>query len=171
MIIGTIKKIIAGALKGVYKLLCVFNLQFALLVAVIGAILFLCGVFEGGGFALIVFVLVFICSIVLALVLTIRKILGLDKKKSTKSPVEILNQAPSQPQVIQVVQQPVESSAVQYDQQPAPTNVYIPPIEEKPKYFRVKQNPNYVMAEYSNRYELLQITSEGLKKIRTDYKK
>ena len=176
MIIGTIRKIITTICKGVYKLLCVFNLQFALLVAIIGAILFFCGVFEEGGFALIVFILVFICSIILALVLTARKILGLDKKKEKKSTVQILNQPA--PQVEQAVyQQPItqQQPVVTQPQQPlvqqAPVTVgFNQQVLEQPKYFRVKQNPNYVMAEYSDRYELLQITQQGLKSVRVDYK-
>ena len=180
MIIGTIKKIITLICKGVYKLLCVFNLQFALLVAIIGSILFFCGVFEEGGFALIVFILVFIGSIVLALVLTTRKILGLDKKKEKKSTVQIL--PPQTPVAVQqpvVTQQPIPQTYQQpvYVQpqptiQPTSANVqFVPPVEEKPKYFRVKQNPNYVMAEYSDRYELFQITQQGLKSVRVDYKR
>ena len=43
-------------------------------------------------------------------------------------------------------------------------------VEEKPKYFKVKQNPNYIMAEYMDRYELLVKTESGLKLVRTDYK-
>ena len=42
--------------------------------------------------------------------------------------------------------------------------------EEKPRYYKLKQNPDYVMAEYSDRYELFLITANGLKKVRTDYK-
>lgn len=42
--------------------------------------------------------------------------------------------------------------------------------EEKPVYYEVKQNKNYVMAEYSNRYELYLKTESGLTLIRTDLK-
>ena len=42
--------------------------------------------------------------------------------------------------------------------------------DEKPRYYKLKQNPDYVMAEYSDRYELFLITAKGLEKVRTDYK-
>ena len=40
-----------------------------------------------------------------------------------------------------------------------------------PKYFTVKQNPKYVMAEYSDRYELFYRSESGFKRVRVDYKK
>ena len=39
-----------------------------------------------------------------------------------------------------------------------------------PKYFSVKQNKNYVMGEFADRYELYLKTDKGLKLVRTDYK-
>ena len=41
---------------------------------------------------------------------------------------------------------------------------------EKPKYFRVRQNSDYVMAEYSDRYELFKIVDGRLIYVRTDKK-
>ena len=52
-IFRAIKKIISQALKAVYRLLCVFNLQFTILVVLVGVLLWALGVFEQGGFALI----------------------------------------------------------------------------------------------------------------------
>lgn len=40
-----------------------------------------------------------------------------------------------------------------------------------PKYYAVKQNRNYVMAEYEDRYELFVKYNGGLKRVRTDYKR
>lgn len=188
MIIGLIRKIISSVLKAVYKILSVFNLQFALLVMAVGVVLYFCGVFENGGFALLIFCLSFMCSVLAAVFLTARKILGVAPKKKQKTPVQILNQPPQQlqqqvlqpiqqvqPQVVQPVQQFVAQpvQAVQPVQQtPNFVNAYQPqpPIQEQPRYFRVRQNPNYVMAEYSDRYELYLITPNGLKLTRTDYK-
>ena len=42
--------------------------------------------------------------------------------------------------------------------------------QEAPKYFRVAQNPKYVMTEYSDRVELFYESPRGLKYVRTDYK-
>ena len=41
---------------------------------------------------------------------------------------------------------------------------------DKPYYFRVSQNPKYLMAEYEDRYELYYEGKDGLKFIRTDFK-
>ena len=189
MIIGWIRKIISSVLKAVYKILSVFNLQFALLVMAVGVVLYFCGVFENGGFALLIFCLSFMCSVLAAVFLTARKILGVAPKKKQKTPVQILNQ-PTQQLQQQVVQpsvqvqpqqvvQPVQQFVAQPVQVSQPvqqtqnfSNVYQTqqPIQEQPRYFRVRQNPNYVMAEYSDRYELYLITPNGLKLTRTDYK-
>ena len=169
-IFRAIKKIISQALKAVYRLLCVFNLQFTILVVLVGVLLWALGVFEQGGFALIIFVVLFIGSIGLALYLTARKILGLDKEKEKKSKIQIVgnNQPETQVQsvttpTIQAQPNVVETQNVQVEQ----GEILSP---EVPRYYRVKQNSNYLMAEYSNRYELFLITPNGLKKIRTDYK-
>ena len=41
---------------------------------------------------------------------------------------------------------------------------------ETGKFYQVKQNPNYIMAEFEDRYELYEKTDKGLVKIRTDQK-
>lgn len=177
-IFRAIKKIIAGVLKAVYRLLCVFNLQFSILVALVGILLWALGVFEDGGFPLILFVVVFIGSILLAIILTVRKILGLDNKKQQKSNVQIVkkqkqdNETQSMPVVNSSEIPNVENASQSYTANMAQEQYNSPPsdVQEKPRYYRVKQNSNYVMAEYSNRYELYLITPNGLKKIRTDYK-
>ena len=164
MIIGAIKKVIIGIFKVIYKILSIFNLQFALLVALVGAVLYFCGVFESGGLPLTIFTISFIFSILIAVFLTIKKLLGLGKKKEEKPQVQIIQQpvieqpTVAQPQVVYA--QPQQPIIPQYEQ----------PMEEKPKFYRVAQNKNYLMAEYSNRVELFLITAQGLQKIRTDYK-
>lgn len=44
------------------------------------------------------------------------------------------------------------------------------PIVKYPVFYKVKQNHDYVMAEYQDRYELYKKTSNGLTRVRTDYK-
>ena len=39
------------------------------------------------------------------------------------------------------------------------------------KYYEVKQDSRYVFAEYDDRYELFLKTNDGLKYVKTDYKK
>ncbi len=43
-------------------------------------------------------------------------------------------------------------------------------VEEKPVYYAVKNQPGFVMAEFSNRYELYLKTENGLQRVRVDYK-
>ncbi len=168
MIIGAIKKVIIGIFKVIYKILSIFNLQFALLVALVGAVLYFCGVFESGGLPLTIFTISFIFSILIAVFLTIKKLLGFGKKKEDKPQVQIIQQpVVEQPNVIQPTVQPqVVYTQPQQPIMPQYENV----VEEKPKFYRVAQNKNYLMAEYSNRVELFLITANGLQKIRTDYK-
>lgn len=169
-IFRAIKKIISQALKAVYRLLCVFNLQFTILVVLVGVLLWALGVFEQGGFALIIFVILFIGSIGLALYLTARKILGLDTEKQKKSKIQIVgnNQPESQTQSVNISTMQTQQNAVETQNAQIEQGECLQP--EVPRYYKVKQNSNYVMAEYSNRYELFLITPNGLKKIRTDYK-
>ena len=51
-----------------------------------------------------------------------------------------------------------------------PRTEALPPPEAPPTYYRVAQNPKYVMAEYADRVELYYETPRGLKYVRTDYK-
>jgi hypothetical protein len=44
-------------------------------------------------------------------------------------------------------------------------------IKEKPKVYRVKQDKNFIMYEYSDKVELYKETKEGLVYIRTDLKR
>ena len=81
---------------------------------------------------------------------------------------------PPQPQPYQSQPQPYQQqyTAPQYTapQYSAPVPPVQPIENEKPTYYRVKQNPNYVMADYSNRYDLFKISNGKLIFIRTDYK-
>jgi hypothetical protein len=45
------------------------------------------------------------------------------------------------------------------------------PKNEKPKIYRVMQNPQYIMYEYSDRVELYKETEKGLLFVRTDFKR
>lgn len=161
--IGKIKKVITSILKGVYSVLCVFNLQFALLVALVGVVLHFTGVLSTNGGVLIGFCGAFIASILLAVILTVRKLLGLGKPKEDK-PVQIVSQVDGVQGSSASQSQPIVESHGQENL------VTTWPAKERPVYYLVKQNQNYVMAEYSDRYELFEKTPNGLKRIRTDFK-
>ena len=139
------------------KILSIFNLQPTALILLIGVVLYFTGTMERTPILLTVFQLLVVISIVYAIISTIKNILGLNKKVKRSKGAQIIN---SQEQQTQVAQQTIQSVPI------APVNVE----QDKPVYFRVKQNPEYVMAEYKDRYELFRIVNGSLKKIRTDYK-
>ena len=111
-----------------------------------------------------------------AVIITVCKLFGLgkdkedekEKKKKDKS-VQIVDEDTqnSNDESVQVNQQEVNLEIVKKSN--AQENVYSPK-QTYPKYYAVKQNKNYVMAEYQDRYELYLKTPNGLSKIRTDYK-
>lgn len=169
------KKLIKAIFGAIYKVLSLLNLQFALLVLFVGLVLYICGVFEGGGIPLLIFTLLFIGSLLAAVIITIAKIFGAgkDKKKDKDSSVQIVSQTEEESNTKQSTpeQTSFESQQTQDIDFVQPNEFDKKNIEEeKPCYYRVKQNPNYMMAEYSNRYELYLITPQGLRKVRTDYK-
>lgn len=87
-------------------------------------------------------------TLVYAVVRTVTGILGIGGKRKKKSTAEIVETAPA-------------------EEKPAPAEEIAP---QRPTYFRVRQNPEYVMAEYPDKYELYRDTGKGLEYVRTDYK-
>ncbi|HCH74719.1 MAG TPA: hypothetical protein DEV87_06025 [Clostridiales bacterium] len=158
LVFGVVKGAVKGVLKAIYKVLSVFNLHFTLFLAVLGLILYLTGTFEKGGALLICYVLLLILSVIFALFSTIKKVFKIGKKKG--GGVTIVNT----------------------DSETENENVGVPHEEKKtysgesreecePRYYRVKQDPRCIMAEYPDRYVLYRKTENGLKRIRTDYKR
>lgn len=163
LIIGIISKIISAIFKGIYKILSIFSLQWTLLLAIAGVILYFTGVLTDVMTVRVIYFLLLVCSLFYSIIATVCKLLGIGKKK--KNAVQIIKDdnkkteeefgLPEDDGVLQrklVEKEPVkmESGLIGY--------------------FKVKQNPNYVMAEYTDRYELYYMTAGGLKKVRTDYK-
>ena len=157
LIFGIVKSIFNTVFGVLNKILSIFNLQPTALILLIGVVLYFTGTMERTPILLTVFQLLVVISIVYAIISTIKNILGLNKKVKRSKGAQIIN---SQEQQTQVAQQTIQSVPI------APVNVE----QDKPVYFRVKQNPEYVMAEYKDRYELFRIVNGSLKKIRTDYK-
>lgn len=154
LIFGVIKNLFKILFTIIYKILALFNLQITLLVALVGLILYFTGVFEQNSALLITFYLLVVISIFYAILTTIKKLLGLNKKVKKSKGAQIISEQTEKE----------EETAIEEQKQEV---VYRP---EKPTYFKVKNHPDYVMAEYSDRFELFRKTENGLKKIRTDYK-
>ncbi len=153
LIFGLIKKIIVGIFKIIYKVLSFLNLQITLLVLLLGGLAFLTGNMEKGSTMMTVFTFALAISLALAVILTMRRLLGVGKKVTKKKGV-------------QIVEQPSEEK----EQESSPVQT-VTPTPEKPKYFRVKQNHNYIMAEYPDRYELYKVSGGEMIKVRTDLKR
>ena len=144
LIIGFISKIIKTVFGLIYKVLKLFNLQLPLLILVASTILFFVGALENPTIFNVVKIL-FVITVVLSLVKTVSKVLGIDKKKikKTKSGVQITN--------------PTQAQAT--EQKPA-----------YPIYYAVKGSSDYVMGEFEDRFELYKKTPQGLMLVRVDYK-
>ncbi len=140
----------------VYKILNFFNLIPAVFIFLLGAVLYFTGVFVKYPVILYLFEGCLIFALIYAIVATIRKLLGIDKKVKKSKGAQIISGKDGGEQT--------------------PQTAILPPktennnTEKVPRYFRVKQNPDYVMAEYDDRYELYLIKDGNLRKIRTDYK-
>ena len=156
LIVGVIKNIIKTVFTVVLKIFQFFNLQFSLLIALIGCVLYITGTFDQNPVVLLVFQLMLIASIVYAIVSAIKKLLGIDNKNKNSKGVQIVK--------------PEQQENTENEQKEQSVAVQTIEKEQKPMYFRVKNHPDYIMAEYSDRVELFKRTEAGLRKIRTDYK-
>ena len=145
----------------IYKFFNALNLVPALFVALVGLVLYVTGTLNAYPVITVIFQVLLVLTAIYAIVATGRKLLGLDKRVKKSKGMQIIDDDGA------------DTSAETEQEKAAETEKVVnPPIrkKEQPKYFKLKQNPDYVMAEYSDRYELFLITEKGLKKIRTDYK-
>ncbi len=162
-IIGTIGKIIGKIFKFIYKLIDLFCLQFVIIVGLIGVVLYFTGAIREGDTGYIVVAFALIISVVYAIMGTIKKCLGVSKKSKTEG-VQIVDQTTKKPRKwFKKKQEPVQTEQVEVDS--------VEPLQqEQPTYYKVKNKTNYVMAEFSDRYELFRVENGKLIRIRTDYK-
>ncbi len=156
-------KFLGGLLGSIYSVISFVYLQYPLLVGLIGLILWLTGVFNDYPVSQTVFYVVFGLSIFASIVLTIKRLFSPKKKKKEKDSEE-------------------ESQAEETVKVESVQTVTIPKTErwemeaemqkaiKYPIYYKVKQNPDYVFAEYEDRYELYFNSVKGLIRVRTDYK-
>ncbi len=154
LVFGIIKNLFVTIFTIIYKILSLFNLQITLLLTLVGVMLYFTGVFEQNPAILILFYVLLIISIGYAILATLKKLLGLNKKVKKSKGAQIISTDKEQKQETPEVVQ--EESVIKEP--------------EKPTYFKVKNHPDYLMAEFADRYELFKKTDGGLKKIRTDYK-
>ena len=168
LIFGTIKSIIVFIFKIIYKIIAFLNLQFSLLIALVGLVLFLTGVFEGRDELTSVFLVILICSVVFSIIGTLFKWLNISPKRKKRGNVKISNENSADNGANANVNLDMQNLNTQNANLQG--DVVNGTLTKYPIYYTVKQNNAYVMAEYEDRYELYLKTPSGLKKVRVDYK-
>ena len=153
LVTGVIAKIIKTALKVVYTFLKVLKLRLVAFLAVVGLILYLFGVFDGDSASKILYIIALVLSLLISLWANVTRFKNKDKKE--KKAVQIVS-AENREEV------EIDEDSIQPE--PVVTQTIYP------KYYAVKQNPAYVMAEYEDKFVLYLKSNGGLIKIRTDYK-
>ncbi len=156
---GFIRKFFKALFSGIYAVVSFLNLQLTVLLAAVGLILFLTGVFDKSGAVLVIFYACLIFSVVLAIILTVRKLLGLDNKRKKKRNL-IAADEPQSARVNVTETPPVTEDSTESAET----------TEGKPVYYAVKGREGYYMAEYNDRYELYINSGGKLVKIREDRK-
>ncbi|MBE7089940.1 MAG: hypothetical protein E7362_03960 [Clostridiales bacterium] len=190
LIFGIIEKAITLVVKVVLKILGFFHLTPMFLVGLVGIVLYFTGVLNNQTAKIVFDVAIGLCAFY-ALCAILYSFTGRAKKdrENKRGKVEVVKkkkgkkgeEEPVQPVIIQqpvIMQQPTSQPVIM--QQPISQPVIMPqqmgvqpvyaPAQAVPTYYEVKNNPSFVMAEYTDKYILYKKTGSGLVKIRTDYK-
>lgn len=189
LIFGVVGMIISTVFQAVYAVISFLKLQFVFLVSILWAILYFVGMTAKYPILNLFLSLALIASVMYAVVSILKALLGIDNKKRKRRGAQLIKNQAVAPQNTEPMQtaQPTMQTAqqtqnVQFNQT-ANTNQSINSesaspyqtstqnaVVEQPRYFRVKQNRELIMAEYSDRYELYKISGGTLVKLRTDFK-
>jgi membrane protein implicated in regulation of membrane protease activity len=170
-------KFFLNVANGIYSAISFVNLQYAVLVLLVGIVLFLTGVLNNVPIVKTIFFIVLALSIVLAIILTIRKlIIGSEKKKGKKEVGDVsdFNTENKKESVTEATNQNNEGRVtlpITEQMEIAKENGVNEKTIVYPIYSKVRQNNNYIMAEFEDRYELYFNSEKGLIRVRTDYKK
>ena len=157
LIFGAIKTVFGAIFKTIYGILGLFSLQPLVFCAVAGALLEIAfRAVSGSDAGFILFHLILCLCVLYAVLRTVYRLLGLGRKKIKRR---------ERAQILSDFEEREERDNVS-----PPARSPEPPREERPRYYRVKQNPKYVMAEFRDRFELYLETDGSLQYIRTDYK-
>ena len=152
-----IKNVFKTLARGIYAVINFLNLQFFLVVALLGLVFYFTGLLDKSRAVLVIFYALLIGAFVLGLTLTVRRLLGLGKNVNKKKGVQIISET---------TESSLQKGAEEHkDREESKTE-----REDKPVYFSVKDNPAFVMAEYKDRYELYLKKNGELIKVREDKK-
>jgi hypothetical protein len=157
-----VKKILTTVLMAIYKVLALVNLQPAIFVVVLGLIVLLTGSFTTYPILKTVFLILLGLCVLYAVIITFCKLFGFGTKKNN-SKIQIVNEKAKEPQAKPQTPTPAPKET-QFDRENTPKT------PEYPIYSRVKNHPNLLMAEFSDRYELYKKENGKLIRLRQDYK-
>ena len=160
LIFGIVKKILSAIFKVIYKIISAFNLQLPVLIGLVGLVLFFTGVLDSTPVLWTVVALALVISIAFSIMSFIKKILGLNKVSKKKKGVHIMKEPKAEETLDEKDAQ--DFSGVTLESERVDT--------EKPRYYKVKNKPSYVMAEYSDKYVLYKINEGRLEEVRRDVK-
>ena len=152
VIVHAVFALVGAIVKTVYKILKVFHVRFLALMTLLGVIFYYTEVFTNYKKITVCYVIVLVVYFLSLTLKGYRKITKSKKKNTQNGSVKIVSQTQEQEEQSIAVESAIKEE-VKY-----------------PKYYSVKQNANYVMAEFSDRYELYKKTSTGLSRVRIDYK-
>ena len=83
LVFGLIKGIIVGVFKLIFKIIELFSLHFAMIVLIFGGALYLSGAWYSSLALQLIFYFLLIAALVYAIISTVRRLLGLGKKKKS----------------------------------------------------------------------------------------
>lgn len=179
LIFGLIKMILSTVFHAIYAVVSLFKLQYALLVIVTWVILLLAGITEKYPIANVLLSMALVASVVYAVFAILKGLLGFGGKKKKRRGAQVVkskkatDEQADEPEKIVAESGAVNSNApIESERVNSNSSIQTPPIaiNDQPKYYRVKQNPELIMAEFLDRYELYKISGDSLVKIRTDFK-
>ena len=165
LIFGAIRSFFTVLFTIAYKIVGVFRLQLFLFCVVTGALLEIAfGWISRSTTGFAVFHLALCLSVAYAVIAGIFRILHpFGNSKRRRGAAQILNteEAPQE--------KALGKSVAQTEPEVREREAVREP--ERPKYYRVRKNPAYIMAEYGDRVELYKEENGTLIYVRTDYKK
>ena len=176
LLFGVVKTVVTTVWQVAYGLVCFLNLQPALIVILLWVLLHFTGVTEKYSISTALLSVALVFSLVFAVFTCIKQLLGLDKKPKERRGAEKIK--PKKAENLKKETQPWAQAENETAGQTADikTDVKDDALtsvstgQNKPKYYRVKQNSSLIMAEYLDKYELYKIVDGKLVKLRTDYK-
>lgn len=172
--LGFVGKFIKFVFGLVLKVLSFFNLEYAALVVLVGLVMWLTGAFEVLPWLFALFAALAVISVAFGIYKTFSSDKKPKEKKDERGYVEMnangaTPQDTSRPSASPATGLPEHDERAYRDREGARTATSTG-LPVYPRYYAVRQNPAYVMAEYEDKFVLYRKVSGGLRYVRTDKK-